>query len=78
MPEKECMMHKLLIFNVRTTRNSYFEYDLTKMVTMLNNSSKDYNEIERLVNKFIKIKLSENDPLNIIIEKAKKYIIENA
>ena len=41
----------------------------TKMVTMLNNSSKDYNEIERLVNKFIKIKLSENDPLNIIIEK---------
>lgn len=66
------------VFNVRTTRNSYFEYDLTKMVTMLNNSSKNYNEIERLVNKFIKIKLSESDPLNIIIEKAKKYIIENA
>ena len=39
---------------------------------------KNYNEIERLVNKFIKIKLSESDPLNIIIEKAKKYIIENA
>nr|WP_315175807.1 AAA family ATPase [uncultured Flavobacterium sp.] len=62
------------IFNVRSTRNSFFEYDLTKMVTMLNRNSTDFEEINRLVEKFSTLKLSKNDPLNIIIEKAIKYL----
>lgn len=66
------------IFNVRSTRNSFFEYDLTKMITMLNRNSNDYQEIKRLLNKFSVIKLSDNDPLNIIIEKANKYLTKNA
>ncbi len=66
------------IFNVRSTRNSFFEYDLTKMVTMLNRNSTDFDEINRLVKKFSTLKLSENDPLNIIIEKATKYLNNHA
>lgn len=65
------------IFNVRSMRNSFFEYDLTKIVTMLNRNSNDYAEISRLIEKFSYIKLSEKDPLNIIIEKAKKYLESN-
>lgn len=66
------------VFNVRSTRNSFFEYDLTKMITLLNRNSKDLNEINRLLEKFSVLKLSDNDPLNIIIEKAKKYLDSNA
>ena len=66
------------IFNVRSTRNSFFEYDLTKMVTLINRNSNDFVEINRLVKKFSTLKLSENDPLNIIIEKATKYLNSHA
>jgi len=66
------------IFNVRSTRNSFFEYDLTKITSLINRNSKDYDSIRKLVEKFSIIKISESDPLNIILEKANNYLEKNA
>lgn len=65
------------VFNVRSTRNSFLEYDLTKLLTMLNKGSDDYNEIERILLKIKWLVLSDNDPLKIIIEKSEKYLRNN-
>lgn len=62
------------VFNVRSTRNTFLEYDLNKMISLINNNSNDYNEIKKILQKFSSIVISEGDPLNIIIEKAQKYI----
>ena len=66
------------VFDVRNTRNSFFEYDLTKLIRLINDSSNDFIEIKRLIDKFLVLKLSVEDPLNIVLEKANKYIEENA
>jgi predicted ATPase len=65
------------IFNVRSTRNSFLEYDLTKLVTMVNRNSKDYAEIERILKKISTLVLSDNDPLKILKEKAQNYLEQN-
>lgn len=65
------------IFNVRSTRNHYFESDLVKIVTLINRNSSDYNEIGRILNKIKGIQLSDADPLKIIIEKVENYLISN-
>lgn len=65
------------IFSVRTTRNFFLEYDLTKLVTLVNRNSVEYIEIRRIVEKISSLVLSENDPLNIIIEKAENYLVRN-
>ncbi|MFC4739993.1 AAA family ATPase [Flavobacterium ponti] len=66
------------VFDVRSTRNSFFEFDLNKLIKLINESSNDLDEIKRILDKFSTIKLSDEDPLNIIIEKGNKYIQENA
>lgn len=66
------------IFKVRTTRNHFFEYDLSKMISLINNSSNDYKKIEELIEKFESLEYSQADPMNVLIEKAKKYLEENA
>jgi predicted ATPase len=65
------------VFNVRSTRNSFLEYDLTKLVTMVNKNSKDFQEIRRIVDKISTLILSDNDPLKILKEKAEKYLDQN-
>lgn len=65
------------VFNVRSTRNSYLEYDLTKLVTLINRNSVDFREIKRIVDKISTLVLSEEDPLNIIKEKADIYLQKN-
>jgi ABC-type cobalamin/Fe3+-siderophores transport system ATPase subunit len=62
------------IFEVRSMRNSFLEYDLTKLVSLINKGSEEYDEIRRISNKMASLTLSENDPLLIIIEKAQKYL----
>lgn len=62
------------VFNVRSTRNTFLEYDLNKIIFMINNNSNDYDEIKKILKKFSSIVINEGDPLNIIIEKAHKYI----
>ena len=65
------------VFNVKSTRNSFLEYDLTKLVTLINRNSKDFAEINRIVDKISPLVLSDNDPLKILKEKAEKYIQNN-
>jgi hypothetical protein len=65
------------VFNVRSTRNSFLEYDLTKLVTLVNRNSEDYKEIKRIVGKISTLVLNDNDPLKILKEKAEKYLKEN-
>lgn len=65
------------IFNVKTSRNSFLEYDLTKMITMINRNSIEYDEIKRILKKVLQIQIHEADPLKIIVEKAQKYLIDN-
>lgn len=65
------------VFNVRSTRNSFLEYDLTKLVTLVNRNSDEYGEIRRIVNKISTLVISEGDPLKILKEKAEKYLQKN-
>ncbi|MFT5217416.1 MAG: putative ATP-binding protein involved in virulence [Glaciecola sp.] len=62
------------VFGVRSSRNHYLEYDLTKLITLINRDSKDKSEIERILEKITPLKLSDADPLKIIIEKAENYL----
>ena len=62
------------IFNIKSSRNFYVEYDLVKLVSLLNKNSDDFTEMHRILKKLSKLELSENDPLNIIIEKTNKYL----
>ncbi|WP_130854980.1 AAA family ATPase [Olivibacter jilunii] len=64
------------VFNVRSTRNSYLEYDLVKLTAMINNGSNDYETLVAILKKLESVQLSEEDPLKIIIEKTQKYISE--
>ncbi|MDP3147721.1 MAG: AAA family ATPase, partial [Ignavibacteria bacterium] len=65
------------VFNVKSTRNSYLEYDLTKLITLINRNDKNFIEIRRIKEKIEKLKFSESDPLLIIIEKTEKYLRDN-
>ena len=65
------------VFNVRTSRNAYLEFDLTKMVSLINKNSDDFDEIRRIHNKISSLVLSDNDPLNILKEKAELYLNKN-
>lgn len=62
------------VFNVKSTRNSYIEYDLTKLLTLINKNSDDIESIESILQKLYHLKITEGDPLNIIIEKTEKYL----
>lgn len=65
------------IFNVRSTRNSFLEYDLNKLVTMVNRNSTEFDEISRILKKISTLVLSDNDPLKILKEKAENYLDQN-
>jgi hypothetical protein len=55
-------------------RNIYFEGDINKLLKLISNKSKKKNEIESLLLKFKRFKISPNDPLNVIIKDAEKYL----
>lgn len=65
------------VFKVRSSRNSYLEYDLTKLITLINRNSGQPEDIESIKEILLKIRplvLSEADPLKIIREKAEIYL----
>jgi hypothetical protein len=65
------------VFGVRSSRNAYLEYDLTKLVTIINRDTKEFDEVKRILYKTTPLQLNDADPLKIILEKANKYLIEN-
>ncbi|HEY5125600.1 MAG TPA: ATP-binding protein [Ignavibacteria bacterium] len=62
------------VFNLRTTRNYYFEYDISKMISLITNNSKNYKEIISIITKLKKYVFSPEDPLQELIAQAEKYI----
>lgn len=62
------------VFGVRSSRNSYLEYDLTKLVTLINRGSQEYDEIRRILKKVSTLVLNDSDPLKVIREKAQQYL----
>ena len=61
-------------FGVATVRNHYFESDINRLLYLMSSKSKKKSEIEELIKKFMQFKMTANDPLNIVIKDAEKYI----
>jgi predicted ATPase len=61
------------IFGVVTNRNHYFELELRRLLNLINSQSLDFDKINGLVEKFESFNLNEDDPLQIILKKAKEY-----
>jgi ABC-type Mn2+/Zn2+ transport system ATPase subunit len=55
------------VFDVRSTRNFFLEYDLTKLVSILNRDTREWEELEVILDKIQQLALTEKDPLNILI-----------
>ncbi len=65
------------VFGVRTTRNYYFEQELSKLI----NALKDYNsnrksEVQNMIWKFRNLIEGSNDPLREVVEEAQRIIDE--
>ncbi|MFA7287500.1 MAG: AAA family ATPase [Melioribacteraceae bacterium] len=63
------------IFNVRTTRNYYFEQHLREILRLISEKSNDIDSIKLLYKEIEIYKLDEMDPLNIILDNVRDYII---
>jgi predicted ATPase len=62
------------IFQVRTTRNFYFEMDLRNLVNMVKDKSTDTLTLVTLINKIKKYTFDKNDPLHLILLDAERYL----
>lgn len=62
------------VFGVATVRNYYFESDINKLLKLISDKSKKKGDIEKLVAKFKRFKITPNDPLSVIIKDAEKYL----
>ena len=62
------------VFGVRTTRNYYMEVDLRELLHSISEQKKNKVELQNILSRLEKVKLNAEDPLNLILEKAKAYI----
>lgn len=62
------------IFHLRTTRNSQVEMDLYELTSLISRSKTDKKRVKDLISNLEKIKLDNNDHLNIIIDQGKSFI----
>lgn len=65
------------VFNVKTVRNHFIESDLIDLLGLISEKSKNLNKVKKLLQSIKSLSLSENDPLNAVIEEATAYIKEN-
>jgi predicted ATPase len=64
------------IFKVKTVRNFFLEADLTDLLGLISNNSKNKQLIESKLKNIKTLSISANDPLNAVIEEADAYIDE--
>lgn len=64
------------IFNVRSSLNYYLEADLTELLGMIANNSKEKNKIKPIVDKLKELPQRKNDPLQEIIKEAEDYLTQ--
>ena len=63
------------VFGVTSFRNFYFEQDLIKLVGFIENPEKrDRDKIQKILSKLDRFKLSEDDPLGILLSDARELI----
>lgn len=62
------------VFNVRTVRNYFLEQDLTNLLGLIGQNSKDKKEIGRLIQRIEQMPISNDDPLKEIIIEANNYL----
>lgn len=64
------------IFKVRTVRNYFLEADLTELLGLISNNSRNGELIRMKLTAVRNVSLSVNDPLNAVIEEAEAYLRE--
>lgn len=62
------------IFNMKSTRNHYFEMAVADLLDLVYTKSKDVNKIDSILKELKELKISENDPLNELIEETEQYL----
>lgn len=65
------------VFGLRTTRNYYFESDLQKLLSLVQNyenNDEDITEIKALIEKLKKYVYNDQDPLAIVIAQAEEFL----
>lgn len=62
------------VFELRTTRNYYFEVDLRNLVALVESKSNDIEKIKKLYEKLLKYTCGREDPLSIILNSVEDYI----
>jgi len=62
------------VFKVRTTRNYYLELELRELLHKIAMKSDDTKRMNEILATIKKMKFSGDDPMNLIIEKAEKYL----
>lgn len=62
------------IFGVKTTRNYYLEMELRELLYKIAVNDKDKKGMNNIVSRLENFKFSESDPMNIIVQRAKKYL----
>ncbi|MCE3278108.1 MAG: hypothetical protein K0S44_299 [Bacteroidetes bacterium] len=62
------------VFKLKTVRNYYLEADLTDLLGLISENSKEKTQIEKLLETIKAIDISSNDPLNAVIEEANAYL----
>lgn len=64
------------VFKVKTVRNHFLEADLTDLLGLISENSKDKQQIQKLLSSIKAINISTNDPMNAVIEEATEYLKE--
>lgn len=62
------------VFNLRTTRNYYFEQELAELLGLISKKSKNKTRAIELIGKFENLVLDEADPLNLVLLDANNFI----
>ena len=62
------------VFNVKSTRNHYFEMAVAELLDLLYSKSKDKEKINFILKELKALKISDNDPLKELIEETEDYL----
>jgi predicted ATP-binding protein involved in virulence len=62
------------IFDVRTTRNYYLEIELRELLHRIATKDTNKKRMQEILNNIDEIDFSDDDPLNVVINRAKAYL----
>lgn len=62
------------VFKLRTTRNYYFEKDLSELLNLISSRSKESGKIRSLQKKLTQYRFDNNDPINLVLSQTHDYL----